>query len=558
MKFVVNYLNFHKIFKNPLIILTLLLVVYTGFLLEKQFFIGVFYYDIHVYLNNALMFAGIPVGNLSVVYLSPLMPFLTSLFFRLGLISENVLFVLDGIIFIIGTMGLYLVFRERFNMVQSFTGILIFLSFPLILAWAVSGGIDVPGMLFSVLTIYILILGVNKDFKFLYLVFPLFAMAFLARYTSAILIFPLILYLLINKDFFTNLKNILWGFLAGLVVIIPFLLYVYYKLGNLLPFINIFTSTLLGSGASVNDLGYNPLKLYFLNNILNYISVGPLTGVYGILQSPFRGYPTILSYIIAVVVITGLGIYLYSNISNKLKISKDYNKNIVQILIILILAVFGVFSFNNLPYMVTELIFLGILYTGYELLKDTRNKNLRIDFLFLSWFGSFFIFHSVIPIKEDRYFITMLPALSYFIILGLSSLIETLKPMIKKEHLKSALYLAVGVILLSYSTATYIGHVSQEGYGFYLQLACDWLKDYDPHYQDKIIYSNHDPGASWCLKKEVKFAVPRLYVDMESFSNYLRSNKVEYYIDAYSNNPYIPGYHIIYSYETVSIYERDS
>ncbi|MCE5213862.1 MAG: glycosyltransferase family 39 protein [Methanobacterium sp.] len=534
------------------------MVVWTGFLLEKQFFLGVFYYDIHVYLNNALMFAGIPVGNLSVVYLSPLMPFLTSLIFRAGLISEHVLFVLDGVIFIIGVLSLYLIFKERFDEVQSFTGILIFLSFPLIFAWAVSGGIDVPGMLFSILTIYTLILGVNKDKRFLYLVFPLFALAFLARYTSAILIFPLLLYLLINKEFFQNLKNIAVGVLAGLAVIVPFLIYVYIKLGNFLPFINIFTSTLLGSGASVNDLGYNPLKLYFLNNILNYISVGPLTGVYGILQSPFRGYPTILSYIIVVILIIGLGIYLYSILKNRLKETDFKNRKTgIKLLIFIILIICGIFSFNYMPYMLCELLFLSILYTGYNILKGRDDKNLKIDFLFLSWIGSFFIFHSIIPLKEDRYFITMLPALAYFILLALSSLIEKFQTRISKKHLKSAIYLAVGIILLSYSTATYIGHVNQEGYGFYLQTACNWLKEYDPHYQEKEIYSNYDPGASWCLKKEVRFGVPRLYVDMESFSNYLRGKNVYYYIDAYSTSPHIPGYHIIYSYETISIYERD-
>jgi 4-amino-4-deoxy-L-arabinose transferase-like glycosyltransferase len=555
----VNYSKLGKIFKNPTFIISLFVVIFTLFLLEKQFFLGVFYYDIHVYLNNALMFAGIPVGNLSLSYLSPLMPFITSLIFRAGIISENVLFVLDGIIFVIGTIGLYFIYRERFNEVQSITGILVFLSFPLILAWAVSGGIDVPGIILSTLTIYALILGINKNSKFLYLVFPLFTLAFLARYTSAILIFPLLLYLFINKDILKNIKNICIGLLAGVAVLIPFLTYVYLKLGNLLPFLNIFTSTLFGSGATVSDMGYNPIKMYFLNNMLNYISVGPLTGVYGILQSPFRGYPSILSYIVAVVVLVGLGIYMYSLLRNNFLKSHYFSdrKTKLYLALLLALSVFIIYSFNVLPYMVTELVFLGILYIAYQLLKVDENKKLKLDFLLLSWFGSFFIFHSVIPLKEDRYFITMLPALAYFIVLGLSSLIENYKNRFKRKHLKSALYLVVGLILLSYSTTTYIGHVSQEGYGFYMQSACNWLKEYDPQYQDKIIYSNYDPGASWCLKKEVRFGVPRLYVNMESFSNYLRGHQVYYYIDAYSTSPHIPGYHIIYSYETITIYQRD-
>lgn len=541
---------------NPFFLITLITTIITVFLLEKQFFIGVPYYDVFVYLNNALIFAGIPVGNLSVIYLSPLMPFLTSLVFRAGYISENVIFILDGFIFILGVIGLYSLLNERFNSIKSFTGVLIFLSFPMTYAWAVSGGIDFPGISFSILTIYLLVLGVNKNSKYLYLVFPLLIVAFIARYTSAILIFPILLYLLLNKhDILTHLKKLIIGCLGGFAVITPFLLYIFYKLGNLDSLLNIFTSTLWGSGATVNDLGYNPVKLYFLNNLLNYVSVGPITGIYGILQSPSRGYPSILSYILTVIVLVGLGIYLYPILADKIKEYAWSKKTIIKAFIWAILSLLTIYSFLNLSYMITELLFLGVLYLSYNLINGKHDKNLKIDFLFLAWFGAFFIFHSTIQLKEDRYFITMMPALAYFIILGLSSLLEKFN--FKNEHLKTALYLMVGLLFLSYSTVTYIGHVHQEGYGFYMQSACNWLKEYDPNYQDKVIYSNYDPAATWCLKKEVKFGVPRLYADLEAFSNYLIEGGADYYIDAYSTNPDIPGYHIIHNLETITIYERN-
>lgn len=538
--------------------LTLITTVITLYLLEKQMFIGIPYYDVFVYLNNALIFAGVPVGNMSVIYLSPLIPILTSLVFKAGYISENVIFILDGIIFIFGIMGLYLLFRERFNEIQSFTGCLIFLSFPLIFTWAVSGGIDVPGVSFSIWTIYLLVLGVKKDKKYLYLVFPLFMVAFLTRYTSVVLVFPIILYLLMNKDLIQNLKKVGVGLLAGLAILSPFFVYVYNKLGNFNPFLNIFTSTLMGSGATVNDLGYNPEKLFFLNNILNYISTGPFQEIYGYIQSPHRGYPSIFSYIIAIIVIIGLGIYLYQLYRAKIGKFKDSprNKTILHLIIILILTVLGITSFFTSSYLLTEIIFLGVFYAVYRFLIDT--PNLRIDFLFLSWFMAFFIFHSIIPLKEDRYFITMSPALAYFIILGLSTFIDKFKHKIKNHHLKSyGLYLIVGLLLLSYTTAEYTGHLTQEGYGFYIGLTCDWLKEYDPHYQDKVIYSNYDPAVTWYLKKNVKFGVPRLYVSLEAFSNYLKAGKADYYVDAYSTSPPIPGYHIIKNIETVSVYERD-
>ncbi|HTX60851.1 MAG TPA: glycosyltransferase family 39 protein [Methanobacterium sp.] len=543
-------------FRNPLFLVAVISTIFTLFLLEKQLFIGVPYYDVFVYLNNALIYAGIPVGNLSVIYLSPLMPFLSSLVFRTGFISEGVLFLLDGVLFIIGAVGLYLLFKERFNTPASFAGVLIYLSYPLTMVWSVSGGIDFPGVSLSLLVIYVLVLGVNKDSKLLYLVFPLFVLAFLAKYTSAILIFPLLFYLLINGNSQRNVKNIMMGVLAGLAVLTPFLFYVLYELGNLYSFLNIFTSTLFGSGATVNDLGYNPVKLYFLNNLLNYISVGPLTGIYGIIQSPSRGYPSILSYLIAFLVTIGLVLYICPGLKNKLKISSISRATLLKVLLLLVFVVSGVYSFFSDSYIVAELIFMAVLYLTYNLLGD-EGKNFKLDLLFLSWLGAFFIFHSIIPVKEDRYFITMLPALTYFIILGLNSFIDKLGPKLKNGRVKTIFLVGIGLLFLSFSSATLIGHVTQEGYGFYVQSACNWLKEDDPHYLDKVIYSNYDPAATWALKKEVKFGVPRLYVNLDAFSDYLKGNGADYYIDAYSTNPFIPGYHIIFSNETVTIYQND-
>jgi hypothetical protein len=365
-----------------------------------------------------------------------------------------------------------------------------------------------------------------------------------------------------NDDFIKNMKKISFGILAGLVIITPFFIYIYEKLGNLNSIINIFTSTLIGSGASVNDLGYNPDKLYYLTHILNYISVSPLQGTYSQILNPSYGFPSVLSYITVIIVLFGLSIYLYGIMKKKIQEIDIYNKNKtnLQLIILILLFIVGILSFFTSSYLITEFIILGALYVGYRLLKGTKIKNLEIDFLFLSWFVSFFIFHSIIPLKVDRYFITMSPALAYFIILGLSIVIEKYKFKFKQEKLKSGgLYFIVGLVFLSSITAVNLGHTPKHGYGFYIQSASDWLMEYDPNYQDKVIYSDYDPALTWSLKKEVKFGVPRLYTSSEAFSNYLIGNNADYYIDTLSNpKPDIPGYHIIKNITSISIYESNS
>ena len=553
--------NFRELIKKPFLALFIITLIITGYLLYKQIYIGVPYYDVFVYLNNALIFAGIPVGNVSVIYLSPLMPFLTSLIFRAGYISANALFILDALIFVLGVLGLYLLFRQRFNQIQSFSGSLIFISFPLIFTWAASGGIDIPGVSLSIWTIYLLVMGVKKDSKYLYLVVPILMVAFMARYTSVILVFPIFLYLLINKDFTENFKKIFIGLLASLALFIPFLVYFYSKLGNINPLINLVTSTIMGAGGAVNDLGYNPDKLYFLYNLLNYVNVGPLQGVYRQVQNPSQGFPSVIAYILIVVVLIGLGIYLYRMLKIKMENSRGgkRNKTVWHVLVLILLLVAGVWSFFSSSYIICEILFLAVFYVAYLLLKGT-GENLELDFLFLSWFSAFFIFHSIIPLKVDRYFITMSPALAYFLILGLSTVFEKYKSRITFKRFKvEHLYLLVGLVLIVSTLAVHVGHTPRHGYGYQIQVASDWLMEYDPDYQNKMIFSDYDPALSWSLKKEVKFAVPRIYVGPDSFARFLMDNKADYYIDAYTDPKWsIPGYHIIRNMSGIAIYQRDS
>jgi len=557
------YSRLKDLYQYTLFKLLIITIIITTYLIIDQVYLGVPYYDVYVYLNNALIFAGIPVGNISVIYLSPLMPILTSLFFRAGLISVNTIFILDGIVFIFGVIGLYLLFRERFTEIQSTVGCLIFISFPLIYSWAVSGGIDVPGISFSIWVIYILVLGAKKNPKYLYLVFPMLSVAFLVNYTSIILVFPIFLYLVINKDLIKNIKKIGAGFLAGLILIIPFLTYFYMKLGTLNSLINIFTSTIFGSGSAVNDVGYNPHRLYYLTHILNYISVGPITGYYGQILNPSTGFPSILSYITVGILVLGLGIYLYQ-IYMKGKIQSIFNSNrfktyYCSIMLIILLGV-GVFSFFTDSFILTEFIMLLALFFGYELLKDINFKYLDIDFLFLSWFAAFFIFHSVILLKVDRYFITMIPALTFFIILAFTVIIEKYKFHFKQVTLRSwGLYFIVGLIFISSSITVHTGHSFIHGSGYTIQGTSDWLEKYDPNYKNENIYSDYDPAYTWGLKKEVIIGVPSLYVSPTAFSDYLTSNNADYYIDSFSEPKLdIPGYHIIKNISETSIYQKNS
>jgi 4-amino-4-deoxy-L-arabinose transferase-like glycosyltransferase len=79
----------------------------------------------------------------------------------------------------------------------------------------------------------LLVKGVKSNSKYLYLVLPMLSVAFLTRYTEIMLVFPILLYLLINGEFISNIKKIGMGVFPSLIIVTPFLTYFYLKLGSL-------------------------------------------------------------------------------------------------------------------------------------------------------------------------------------------------------------------------------------------------------------------------------------------------------------------------------------
>lgn len=546
--------------KNPLSILTIITIIMASFLSVVQIGIGVNYFDVFNYLNVALFYAGIIDGGSNMLSIPPLIPFLTSLFFRVGLVSGSVIIILDAVIFVFGVMGLYLLFNERFDENQSFAGCLIYISLPLIISWAASGSLDVPAISFSIWAVYFMVVGVKKHSKYLYLAIPMFVLAVLTRYTAALLILPLMLYLFMSSDLKRGMKTHLTHLIIALGMVTPFLIYIYLKINYLSYLVLLVTEPVVtGKAFGVGDAAYNPNNLYYLYNMFNYIGVGPLKGSYFQIFSPSQGSPSILSYITVALVLCGLGIYVYRIISWKIRENDELDKfKIIEGIVLLFLLVASVISFFYAPYLITDVIVFFVCLLIYKVFRGSGIGNLKLDLLFLYWFFTFFIMHSAVPLKLDRYFITTTPALAYFIILGLSVLIEKYKPLIKNENLKKwGLYSIVGLIFLVSSTATFIGHTPNNCLINYIEPTTQWLEEYDPNYEDKVIYSDYSPAVTWSMKKMVITGVMRDYKDTDDFTSMLINSNAEYYIDVFSEpKPTLKGYREIKKTDLITIYQR--
>ncbi|WP_321421571.1 glycosyltransferase family 39 protein [uncultured Methanobacterium sp.] len=558
-----------QICDNPLFLLILITLGVIAYIISIQMRIGVPYWDVFNYLNNALYFAGIGGGSVS-LFLPPLIPILTSFIFRLGYVSVNAVFIVSGFIFLIGVIGFYFLLKERFNPIQSFTGSIFFISLPVISSWIVSGGIDIPGVVFSVWAVYFLVAGLKRDSRLLYLVLPTLIIAMMARYTSGLIIIPLCFYILINLDDFRRIetfKKIVASILIEFGVLIVGVLYFFVKMGAGASILNLIFAVATATSTGAGDVAYNPNNLYYLQNLLNYISIGPLQGTYQQILNPSLGVPSIISYLIAIIIVVGLLIYIYNGVKSRfeevdLKASKAV---LLKSILITVLTVGFIISFYYQSLIISEILLFSTLYTIYRFLftgKNTpMNSRAGLDFMFLSWFAAFLIFHSILPFKVDRYFITMAPAMIYFMILGLSEFIifiHSIRPDINiSSPKKCGIWIIVALILLFSATATYTGHAPKKTFTLDIASASNWLTDYDPDYQHKNIRSDYPNAMGWYLKMDILGAYPRLYNTTSEFNDYLKSNGVDYFIDSTSqNHPDLESYKIIKSFGVVVIYQR--
>jgi 4-amino-4-deoxy-L-arabinose transferase-like glycosyltransferase len=543
-------MNFLKKHFNPIIFLILLMIivsVITYWRVMIQIDIGPLSDSVD-FFTNALFFAGQGIGYSDLIR-PPFFSFIISLFVRMGYTSLNTLFAVDGGFFVFGVIGFYLLLKTRFNEIESFLGSLFYATFPIILVVLGVGFSDLSSVSLTIWAFYFTILAVRKDSRFFYLAFPFVMFAFLARYNSAIIIFPIFLYISIRWDEIRgnniqNIKNMLIGILASFLVFVPVLIFFYQKFGNLFyPFITFASST--SNLLSPQNASYNPNLLFFLEKSPYYI------GSQGALD----------------VLIIAAGIFAYAiiktrrnsrvkvdcnsqskNLFQELKLVDTITKIKLTVFIFLLFIFIG--TFGQIFYMISEFIFFISIYLFYDTVKSLEITYLDIDILFLAWFMGFFIFHSIFVIKDSRYFVTMAPAVAYFLVFGLSEISKRIQLKIKNRNLTFPIIAVILTVIILLSTVSYlpiIQEVNKETKvtNEEIKIVSEWLVIYDSDYKNKNIYSDIWPDFSLYMKTNVKkvpiFKDNNTYVsgvknetfspdDSITFNNYLVKNDAYYYL----------------------------
>ena len=528
-------------------ILSVLMIIYTGILLYSQSIRSISYWDIFVYLQNAMLFSGNNIG--SQLSVPPVLSLLTSVPFKLGFISETSLFVVSGILFIFLIIGMYLLFNERFDCEISLLASLIFSMLSLIVTWALTGATDVPALSFGVWALLFTIWGLNKDFKYYYPAFLFFILAFFTRFTEGFILIVMGYYLLINFEKFKKqltVKNIL-PFVVYVLIIGLIICGVYLSFQGTIPFISQFLEVSSSSHVSSVNVGYELNPYYYLQNLPEYLTSFNASNSYFVSLSTSDNSPTPLSYAFILLVV----IYLLKFLSKLVNYDIcEVDKKNIKIAAIILLSIFTITSYTHLSYMITELLFIVILLLYYRWLPDKDNQ---MDYLMLLWIGIYIIMHSYHPVKVDRYIIPILIPLTYFVTTSIQFILKD-----KKKVLISLLIILILMIPVNASYLSSITHENQHTHEE--KVAAEWLGQYDPNYKSYNISSDRGVVFSWYLKKYVYTTIPRvLEANNESLIDKLNSIEAKYYIDSTSNTTNIAGYQCIYDNNKdtrVKIYER--
>ena len=531
------------------------------------------------FLNNAMYFAGQGFGHVDYTR-PPFFSFMVALVFRLGFISLQSIYIIDCIFFILGVVGLYQFFKLRFTPYYSFFGSLLFISLPIILNYVSVGYSDITAVSLSIWTLYFTVLAIKKDSRYFWVSFPLFILAFLTRYPAALLIFPLIFYLIINKEKL-NYKNLITGIFISVLILVPVLIFFFDKFGNpFYPFLLIF-------GFTQNSFisGFLNISAQYQSNIPVY-AMGESANLpenmyynddlfYFIKKLPFIGFTALTILFISILgIIIHIIVKLKENTSSVFKVfKKDQNRFIIPVLVIIFLIFIA--TFGRINYLISEIIFLIFGYLGYNSLKGCDIKYLDIDFMFLLYFMSFFIFNSVYTIKDDRYFLAMAPAFIYFLIRGFKFFVERFKLEYKNLNLTKLVLSVVLIVMLFSSTVAYLYYMPEDRISIKednqdIYLASNWIMEQDPGYENKTIFSDYWPFFSWYLKTNVRampaFRNNKIYyyrlkdynIDSSTIMQYdkeLSDNNVDYYLS------YIPGlnltsYKPVKRFGLITIYKR--
>lgn len=496
-------------------------------MIEFYMHCGIFDPDKAIYLIDALKFAGLDYYNICLstdIFYTPVICFLTSVLFRLGLVDKLAIFIVTGIFGVLCEIGVYVFLRQRFNQILSFTGAVIFGSLSVVLLNIGSGGIDIPSIGISVWIIIFTVAAIEKDIKYFLVIFPLFVLGFFTRYTVGFILPVILIYYLLSKDVCKNFnclindkklfkerfvnylhsrefKYIALSILLGLILAIIICWFIIDN-GGSLTFFQQSSNTFNGAKSNVLGVDFNRSRMYYLNNI------------FGILFEDCRLLDTALSFSLLLILFSGVLIIFKNYFKTFVKKFKNnsFLNNIFKIIFVLSFLgiLFGFVFMRN--HMVSNICVMINVICLYCIMGDSK-FNIKLNLLSVSWFCITFIFASLYEVKVFRYFIPIVVPFVYLIILSFENILIELTNLYnhftqekRTYSLKSKINILplILVIVLLFSSFVFVQETVYDvrgEIGLGLVDATDYIINHDSEYHSKEIISDEHlfTVAKWYL-----------------------------------------------------------
>ncbi|WP_459537962.1 glycosyltransferase family 39 protein [Methanobrevibacter sp.] len=566
-----NDLNLNKKDIFYLIVLLIINLVITAKMIIYNLNMPIYCADVIVYMVNALNFANSNPGLFSAysMFLSPVICFLTSILIRLSITPELSIFIITGVFGIIGNLGLYVLFKNRFSPLLSLLGSILYSSFSIVLFWWANGTIDTSAVAISIWILIFTILAVDKNPKYYLIAIPLFVFGFFTRYTVGFILPLMLLYFLSKHDIFKCFDNLIsdreefknslklffrskeFIYLVISIIVAALISAAFLKViltyTDQLMFLTQAKESATGFSSHTNDLYYNQNYFFYATNFLRFLFCEK---IFYVSWMKVYSNPSIFSYVIIAIMAFGLMVKVRDKISNLRNFITESFKtnNFKSILIILMIFLFIIallffkkgFLFVDVPI----LIIATILFS----LHKTYNK-FRLSLLVLMWFLIYFIFFSLDAIKVDRYILTVMPAFVYFFIYFLDAICERFSniPFVK---VIPAVLIIICLILSFNFTET----VENPAYAVELEEGFNFLIQYDDDYQDKEIISVLNKYASWYLQKDIDLMTSStLNLDDSNASYVVLYNRV---VDKNKDTLTDNGFKLIYHNKEYAIFGR--
>ena len=261
--------------KYYLLFILIYSIILVGYYINFNNNIGIYCSDVYIYLLNALYFTGTNIRATATIYLSPLICILTSIFFYLGFIDHQAIYIVTGAFAVFGNLGLYLLLKRYFDENLSLTGTVIYCSMTLYLTWLANGTLDIPAVSMIIWTALFTVMAIKDNPKYYQHAILFLVLGVFTRYTVLLTMPALALYYVYEKGFTidrNDLKYIIKGILKALVLIV--LVFSIIMIMGQGPFgvSSQISNGFSGAQGSELDPAYNTNVDFYVANFTNFIS----------------------------------------------------------------------------------------------------------------------------------------------------------------------------------------------------------------------------------------------------------------------------------------------